>query len=416
MRNIAEILMAQLDDLSLRHLRRISSVADSQGIQAYLVGGAIRDAMLGLPVGDLDIAVVGLTPELAQQAADSLGGEIAAHSQFNTFAVTASGSRIDLAMARRETYSRPGALPTVSPGSIREDLARRDITINAIAASISDGAFSSLLDPFDGQTDLKAGIVRVLHSDSFRDDSTRILRAARYANRLGFTLETHTEHLLTRDVSYLDTMSPTRLRDEFVRVLQEGRAVSILEMLQDLGALRSIHPALALNSKTSDALRRAEQSDYADKPALFLSILTHAMTESESANFLKRLQLSSRWRQIVLDTGMARGGVQDSPPINVISRSEIYRRLKGLDDAAILGCALSEDDRAMAQRLMLYLNELRYISPILRGNDLIALGVPQGPEVGTLLNDLLKARLNGKIETRQDEINFIQTYRSCTFC
>ena len=408
MTNIAEKLMAQLDGLSLRHLRRISSVADSHGIQAYLVGGAIRDAMLGLPVSDIDVAIVGLTPGLAQHVADSLDGEVASSSQFNTFTVAVSVRRIDLAMARRETYARPGALPTVSPGTINEDLARRDFTVNAMAASLSENSFGELSDPFNGGSDLQEGLVRVLHSDSFRDDATRILRAARYAVRLGFTLEAHTMRLLSRDVSYLDTISAVRLGDEFKRVLQEGRAVETLKLLESLGALQAVHPALPLDDSEMSILRRAELSDFADKPALFLSILTYGMTASEKINFVERLRLTSGLAQVVRDTGVAKGRVLDDLSIEVFSRSKIYMRLRSFSEAAILGCALSEGDSTAAQRLMLYLNDLRHINPLLDGNDLIALGATQGPRIGELLYDLLEARLDERIETRQDEIDFIR--------
>jgi len=406
--NIDEKLMAQLDDLSLRHLRLIGGVADSYGIQAYLVGGTIRDAMLGLPVGDLDVSVVGLTPEMAQRAADSLGGVIAAYSQFNTFSVTASGSRIDLAMARRETYTRPGALPNVSPGSIKEDLARRDFTVNAMAISLNEDSFGELSDPFNGWSDLNEELVRVLHSDSFRDDATRILRAARYSVRLGFTLEPHTMHLLRRDVSYLDTISAARLGDEFKRVLQEGKAILTLRLLERLGALQAIHPALTLDDTKMSTLRRAEQSDLADKHALFLSILAHGMPAADNTAFVQRMRLPSGWASVVDDMKYVQGHLPDLRGFGNVSRSDIYMRLRPLSEAAILGCALLEGDSTTAQQLMLYLNELRHIKPMLNGNDLIALGAPQGPRIGKLLYDLLEARLNQRIETRQDEIDFIQ--------
>lgn len=407
MTNIAEILAAQLDDLALCQLRRIGGVADSRGVQAYLVGGAVRDALLGLPVSDLDITVAGLAPEFAHAVAAALNGEIVARSQFNTFALNASGRRIDLAMARRETYAHPGALPTVSLGSIQQDLARRDFTVNAMAVSISASSFGDLLDPLNGQTDLNLRLVRILRNDSFRDDATRILRAARYAVRLEFTLEARTEHLLRRDTAYLDTISPARLRDEFERALKESRAVPTLAMLYDLGALQAVHPSLALNTRTLDALHRAENTDYADKPALFLSILAYDMTASDRASFIERLHLTSHWRRVAQDTGRARIRAQNDPSVGALSRSEIYMRLRALDEAAILGSALCAGDMPAAWRLTLFLDELRHTKPILNGSDLLALGVPQGPRVGELLQDLLIARLDEKVKTRQDEINFV---------
>ena len=409
MTNIAATLEAQLDTLSLRQLRDIAAVAEVHGARAHLVGGAVRDVLLGLKVTDIDIAVVGMTSGLAREAAAALNGKVVAHSQFNTFTLNVSGRHIDLAMARHEAYAHPGALPTVAPGTMKQDLARRDFAVNAMAASVNADSWGELLDPFNGRGDLNRGIVRVLHNDSFRDDATRILRAARYAVRLDFTLHQQTEHLLSRDSAYLDKISAARLRHEFERVLQEDRAVSTLDMLHRLGALRSIHPSLALDPPALHALRLAEDSNLADKSSIYLSILSHEMNAPERASFIDRLQLTSRWAQVVEDTGSAQSGVRDDLSIaDEPSRSEIYLRLRALDEAAILGCALFAEGSREAQLLMLFLNELRYIKPTFNGNDLLDLGVPQGPLVGELLHDLLVARLDQQIETRQDEIDFIR--------
>ena len=409
MTNIADILEAQLDPVSLRQLRLIADAARSHGVQAYLVGGAVRDALLGLPVGDMDIVVVGLTPDFARHAATTLDARIAKRSQFNTFALDIAGKRIDIAMARRESYARPGALPTVSPAvSIRDDLARRDFTINAMAASLDTDSFGELLDPMDGQKDLRRRLVRVIHDAGFQDDATRILRAARYAVRLDFSLEAETERLLKRDASYLNTISAARLRHEFLRLLQEGRAVAALELLHRLGALQAIHPALTLGDQVLAALNRAVDTDYADKPALLLSILAYDMTAADKAAFIDRLRLPSRLTQIIADTGLAKSRVRHDPSIGNMPRSEIYMRLRPLHEAAIMGCALTTSDANAARRLTLYLDELRHITPILNGDDLLALGVPQGPQIGELLHDLRNARLDGKTKTRQDEITFIK--------
>ena len=385
MTNIAPRLEAQLDTISLRQLRGIAAVAEIHGAQTYLVGGAVRDALLGLQVTDIDIAVVGMTSGLPRGVARALNGRVVAHSQFNTFALEASGRHIDLAMARHETYAKPGALPTVAPGTMQQDLARRDFTVNAMAVSISANSFGDLLDPFNGKSDLNSGRLRVLHDESFKDDATRILRAARYAVRLGITLEAHTEHLLRRDGAFLETISPPRLRDEFEHVLQEGRAVQSLELLHSLGALQSVHPALAMNSQTLDALRRAEHTDCSDKPTLLLSILAFEMNATGRANFTDRLRLTARWAKAVQDTGVVRSRILDDPSFSALSRSELYAQLKGIDEAALLGYVLSQDENAAAGGVKLYLDELRHIKPVLNGNDLLVLGVPQGSLIGHVL-------------------------------
>ena len=407
MTNIASRLESQLDAISLRQLRGIAAAAEVHGAQTYLVGGAVRDVLLGLPVSDIDITVVGLTLEFAREAAKKLGGEIVARSQFNTFALSAAGRRIDMAMARHETYAHPGALPTVVSGSMEQDLARRDFSVNAMAASINADSFGELLDPFNGQSDLKLGVIRVLHDDSFRDDATRILRAARYAVRLGFRLDTATENLLRRDATYLDAISPARLRDEFQRVLLEDRGAQTLNMLNAIGALQAIHPALTLDSATLDALHRAELSDYADMPTLLQAVLVSAMNMSDQESFIDRLSLTSGWAQVIRDTGRARSRAQDDLSVKGLSRSEIYMKLRMLHEAAILACALMEGHSLLARRLMLYVDELRHIKPTLTGSDLIALGVQQGPRVGEILHNLLVARLDQELVTRQDEIEFV---------
>ena len=406
MTNIATTLLAQLDNTSLRQLRGIAAVAEIHGAQTYLVGGAVRDALLGLPVADIDITVVGMTSGLPRGVARALNGRVVAHSQFNTFAISAAGRHIDLAMARHESYTQPGALPTIVPGTVQQDLARRDFTINAMAVSISTGSFGDLLDPFQGQADLEAGKVRVLHDDSFRDDATRILRAARYAVRLGIALEAHTEQLLRHDVSYLDTISPTRLRDEFMRVLRDGRAVSTIEMLHTLGALRSVHPALTLTDETLDALRRAEQTTHADKPLIYLCLLSHSLSQSERQSLISRLALPSDQAEAINDTGLVADRTQELE--QELSRSEIYLCLRDFSEAAILGCALNGNDSTASQCMMLFLDELRHIRTTLNGNDLVALSVPQGPQIGVLLHELLVARIDNEVKTRQDENDFIQ--------
>ncbi|MCY4580932.1 MAG: CCA tRNA nucleotidyltransferase [Chloroflexi bacterium] len=406
MTNIATTLLAQLDNTSLRQLRGIAAVAEIHGAQTYLVGGAVRDALLGLPVADIDITVVGMTSGLPRGVARALNGRVVAHSQFNTFAINAAGRHIDLAMARHESYTQPGALPTVVPGTIQQDLARRDFTINAMAVSISTGSFGDLLDPFQGQADLEAGKVRVLHDESFRDDATRILRAARYAVRLGIELEAHTEQILRRDASYLDTISPSRLRDEYMRVLREGRAVSTIEMLHTLGALRPVHPALTLSGEMLAALRRAEQTTHADTHLIYLCLLSHSLSQSERQSLIIRLALSSDQAEAINDTGFVADRIPELE--QELSRSEIYLCLREFSEASILACALISNDSAASQSMMLLLDELRHIRTTLNGNDLVALGVPQGPRVGVLLHELLVARIDNEVKTRQDEIDFIQ--------
>ncbi len=224
-------------------VRAIGELARQQKARAYLVGGPVRDLMLGARTIDLDITVEGNGIRLADHLAKLYPGSTVAHyPAFKTATVRLpDGRRVDLATARKETYTRGGAYPKVSPSKIKDDLFRRDFTINATALSINPDDSGKLLDPFKGMADLKSKKIRVLHAQSFVDDPTRILRAARFMARLGFTLEAKTLKLLKSAIErkVLDTITPQRYLKDFKKIEAEpwaGEAVRILKAWQ---ALRS---------------------------------------------------------------------------------------------------------------------------------------------------------------------------------
>ena len=211
----------------------------------YLVGGTVRDLLLGRPVEDLDLVVVGDAETMASIVAKRLSGQVVSRSQFSTAKVKVDGVSLDLVTARSESYSRPGALPQIAHGAIEEDLARRDFSINAMAVPLHLEPKNGPLDPFNGEEDLRRGLVRVLHDGSFADDATRIMRAVRYEQRLGFLLEERTEALLIDNLSMLDTISGDRLLREVQRWLAEECASGILLRADELGVMSAIHPALS---------------------------------------------------------------------------------------------------------------------------------------------------------------------------
>src|SRR5207302_3864097 len=218
----------------------------------YLVGGTVRDILLGEPSFDVDIAVEGDAIALAQSLADALGGRVRAHEKFGTAVVIyGEGERVDVVTARTEFYDAPAALPTVEHASIREDLFRRDFTINAMAASLKGADFGRLVDPFGGRRDLEARRIRVLHNLSFIDDPTRIFRAIRYENRLGFRMDDHTERLArgTVEMGLVGDLSSERLRNELIALLEEGPGHHSILRLREIGVDRAIHPHLAADEE-----------------------------------------------------------------------------------------------------------------------------------------------------------------------
>ncbi|MBI4299995.1 MAG: CCA tRNA nucleotidyltransferase, partial [Chloroflexi bacterium] len=188
--------------------------AEELGFGLYLVGGALRDLLLGRSGPDMDLVVEGDALRLAEALAAKLGARAIFHRRFGTAKLHKGSLVMDLATARAESYAHPGALPTVRPGALKDDLFRRDFTINAMALGIAGDAAGAIVDPFDSRQDLAARLVRILHPQSFIDDATRIWRAVRYEQRLGFHIEAETERLLRRDVGMLKTISGPRLRRE----------------------------------------------------------------------------------------------------------------------------------------------------------------------------------------------------------
>lgn len=402
MANIASTIEARLTPNQLAQLRTLSRVADGFRLRCWLVGGGVRDALLGLAVSDLDISAVGATAEFAAAAADALGGAVVSRSQFNTFGISAASGRLDIAMARRESYARPGALPRVSPGMMADDLARRDFSINAMAVSLASDTWGELLDPFDGRGDLGRKVVRALRPFSFMDDATRIFRAVRYSVRLGFAPDAETERLMRRDAAHMGGISGARVRGELDRMLGEERRAAMLAAANEYGVLRAVHPALDLNADAVNALERADAWDYADKPLLMAGVMAYWAAAARHAELAARLDMSALWGRVFADTARVKGEF-GALGRDGVRRSEIYRRLRGCHDAAVAACAVCVGDERIAGRLDLYRRELRDARALLNGDDLLALGVPQGPMVGAILAELLAARVDGAVGTRADE-------------
>jgi tRNA nucleotidyltransferase (CCA-adding enzyme) len=221
--NTSTRLEKSLSAESLALIKMAGQLAAERRLGIYLVGGVVRDILLGRANSDLDLVVEGDAMGLAESLAGELGGRLVVHRRFGTAKIRTGDLTVDLAMARAETYARPGALPTVRPGSIQDDLARRDFTVNAIALRLDPGSFGKLVDPFDGQKDMESKLIRILHDRSFIDDATRMLRAVRYEQRFGFRLEPSTESLLRQNVAMLRTISGDRTRHELELILKEDR-------------------------------------------------------------------------------------------------------------------------------------------------------------------------------------------------
>ena len=385
-----------------------AGIAADEGTPLYLVGGAVRDLLLGRSTEDLDLVVEGNAETLAAVIAKRMSGDVVARSQFATVKLKVWGSTLDMSTARNEWYARPGALPQIAHGTMSEDLARRDFSINAMAYPLHLGHGADLLDPHGGLDDLRRGLVRTLHDGSFTDDATRIMRAVRYEQRLGFTLEERTESLLRRDLSMLDTISGERLRREVQLWMEEERQLGILARADSLGVLAAIHPALAGAGVAARETVTGE-AGHASDAHVCLALLVLSVSLTDGKTIIDRLRMPPGWATVVRDTVELRerlSGLAEA----AISNSRLYQCLSPYDDAAVQAWSLAASDGRMREAFALYMDSLRHVRPSLNGRDLIALGVPQGPAVGAMLARLRSAKLEGAAEGRSQETELVRAW------
>lgn len=394
----------------LGFLRTAGDVAQGQGMRLYVVGGAVRDILLRRPNLDFDLVVEGDAPHLARRLAKASGDKVTVHAQFGTATFRRGSLSVDVATARRETYSRPGALPDVTPGTIRDDLFRRDFSVNAMAVDLATASFGDLLDPFGGMDDLARKLIRVLHDRSFVDDATRILRALRYEQRLGFRLDKATETLLRQHTSMLDTISGDRIRHEIELNLMEEHPERVLARADELGVLKAIYPALKGNGCLGGKLREAAHHEPAGTD-LSILLLTYGLTAEQSEQLADRLNIQGGLRRNITQLHKLKNalGVLAEPSVPA---SRVFGLLKPYAVTTVTACAIACDSPNVSQHLTRYLHGLRHVKPCLDGEALKALGVEPGPRLGRMLRALLEARLDGKAATRQDEEALVRRWLS----
>jgi tRNA nucleotidyltransferase (CCA-adding enzyme) len=340
----------------------LAAVRDAGEEPVYLVGGAVRDLLLGRGRADLDLVVEGDAATLATK----LGAETVEHERFGTAKARLDGHQIDIATARTETYAQPGALPRVEPACLADDLARRDFTINAMAIPLRGE--SELIDPHGGRDDLEAGRLRVLHPGSFADDPTRALRAARYATRFGFEPEPETAALLRE--ADLGTVSADRREAELLRLAAEAEAARGFELLGEWGLVKPREGGVELAARVAELLSSPPWREVAPRErAVLAAALGSACGEVEMA------------------------AARPARP------SEAVELASGRDPVEL---ALA---RAMgAEWLDRYVAEWRSVALEIGGEDLIAAGVAPGPALGRGLREALRRKLDGEIAGREQEL------------
>jgi tRNA nucleotidyltransferase (CCA-adding enzyme) len=398
-RQIEQYLPRQLLEL----VKDISREAAKQGQRVYLVGGVVRDLLLGYPNFDVDLVVEGDAVKLAQAVAETGQAKLLARHRFGTAKLKSENFTLDLATARKETYVKPGALPTVTPGSLKDDLVRRDFSINAMAISVAAKDYGELADPYRGRSDLEHGLIRILHPGSFSDDATRILRAVRYEQRLCFQLETETAQLLKRDVPMLDTISGDRIRHELEVTFREKLPEFVIQRLGELEVLSRISPSLKGDGQITDKFRKARRlKKPAQLPSLYFCLLVYSIDDKDIERFLARLNIPAKLSRAMRDALRLKADLAllDKPSLKP---SQIYYLLRQYEPLAIQANAIASESPTVQRHLQLFLTRLRYVRTTLDGEELKRLGISAGPEMGRVLQILHKAKLDGEVRTKADE-------------
>jgi tRNA nucleotidyltransferase (CCA-adding enzyme) len=420
-----------LPAVRLALLKRIATAAEERGDAVYIVGGFVRDLLLDQPSTDFDVVVEGEAIGLAQKLAADLGGRVSSHRRFGTAkwilepqapplvelwpAVDESEAdlpaSLDFVTARTEFYTHPTALPSVERGSIKLDLHRRDFTINTMALRLDGRHYGQLLDPWGGERDLRDGKIRVLHSLSFIDDPTRMLRAVRLEQRLGFSIEARTLQLLKEARPLLERVSGERIRSELALIFSEPSCLAALGRLMELGLLAAIAPDLtwddwlASRFDCASAFQAPHQWNLAhppDREGLFYALWLFRLAPGRAQAVCERLHMAAGPRALILQANRL-GSLMQSLP-GGLPPSAVVERLESASESALAAAWIALQDDPEARKLIAsYLTLWRAVQPTVDGDDLRRLGLPPGPAYRRVLSQLRAAWLDGDIADQEQE-------------
>jgi tRNA nucleotidyltransferase (CCA-adding enzyme) len=403
--NYSQQLEKALDAERQTLLQLVREEATQRGLPLYIVGGSVRDLVLGRPFNDFDLTVEGDAIALARALASKHGGGVTAHLKFSTAKwflpphLKAGHDTLDLVSARSETYKHPAALPTVKMGSIEDDLRRRDFTINAMAIRLDGDYYGELRDDLHGMEDLQKEIIRVIHPGSFIDDPTRMFRAVRYENRYGFKLAEETIALIPEARPFVEKLSPQRIRHELDLILDEANAVSMLARLDELDLLKPIHPALANFKQSNLAIVKSDDPALQNRNSRWLLWLMH-LTDQEIEFLNERLHFRADLLKILRSAAVLETNL---PALVGLKPSEAVELLEGYSIKALEVVSIAGQDEEIRNILTKYLSEWWHVKSRSSGHDLKKRGIPPGPKYNEILRRLRAAWLDGEIKTEEEE-------------
>ena len=403
-------------------LRDLGVVAEKMGVNAYIVGGFARDVLLRRENLDIDVVIEGDGIEFARKVASKHNGRVRIHKTFGTAVITfTDGFKIDVASARLEYYEYPAALPQVEMSSIKLDLYRRDFTINTLAIRLNPSFFGELIDFFGARKDIKEKTIRVIHNLSFVEDPTRILRAIRFEQRFGFRIGKLTLSLIDNAVrlNFLDRLDGRRLFSELILMLQGDEAILNVKRLNEFDILRFIHPKISFDSSAKVLLGNIGEviswyelsflEEKYERWKIYFLALIENLQESEILSLCKNLSMSEKEKKELLRSrDHARNALVKMAKQRSLKNSELYHLLSPLTTECLLYLMAKVTRNEAKKSFSKFLTKLKHTKIKTTGEDLKKLGLLPGKLYKRILDNLLNARLDGKVQNKRDEIAFVK--------
>ncbi len=423
-RNILNFMKERLTPQRLDMLREIGQVADELDYPAYVVGGFVRDLFLYRSNEDIDIVIEGDGIAFAKRFASIHRVRIHSHAKFGTAVIIfPDGFKIDIASARLEYYKFPAALPIVEMSSIKLDLFRRDFTMNTLAIQLNPDKFSTLVDFFSAQKDIKEKVIRVIHNLSFVEDPTRVFRAIRFEQRFGFSIGKLTAGLIANAVkmNFIKRLGGRRIFTELRLILEEENPTPAIIRLQDYQLLQVIHPDIRMNNSQISLLNSTKEviawhdllflEESYIKWAVYFMVLIRNCDLRTTRAICERLELAPRYRKIFLKDRMAADVTLNRLERNLPNDNRsLHKHLSGLGIEMILYMMVCAHSRDVKRAISHFVTKLRYVTITVSGKDLMRYGLKPGPIFRETMQRVLDAKLDGLLKTRDDELRFVENH------
>ena len=420
-KNFTALMKERLPQRIIRLLKEIGTAGTKRQLPVFVVGGFVRDLMLGRSNYDLDIVVEGDGIAFAEDLAAKWKGKIRKHKKFGTAVVYLPGGfKIDVATARTEYYHYPAVMPQVKGSSLEADLYRRDFTINAMAICLNKNEFGNLADFFGGEKDLKKKIIRCLHDLSFVEDPTRIFRAVRFEQRYGFKISRHAQHLIKTAINLemFDWLTNHRLFEELILILSEKKPLPAIKRMAEFNELRFIHPRIKLTGnsellfrKLSRAIAWFKKEFPHEKPevwSIYFLCLLEGLNKEEAGEVARKFVVSKKNEKRIALSEESGARILNNLKKKKLKNSEIFRQLRSLPIEVLLFLLAKTEFSRVEKRIKVYITVLRKVRPLIKGKDLAGLGISAGPIYKEIFRAVLWKKLDGGLKTKKEEWFYVK--------